>query len=148
MILLRFPNWSLDPSRPVAFHISANSLKFHYAARWLIVLLRQICSRSDYWVLLNASTSLGSDEWDDLNGRILTLCNNVWEAVRVILCFDAPEGSNDATEELDDLDIGEKDTLSYCWRALKESRFVYRFQGPPIERAFHLDIVAARCYKL
>ena len=41
-----------------------------------------------------------------------------------MLCFDAPEGANIADEEVDDLERGTKDTLSYCWRALKESRSV------------------------
>ena len=59
---------------------------------------------------------------------MLTICENVWEAVRAILCLDAPEGNSVAdemaNEEVDDLNIGTKDTLSYCWRALKESRSV------------------------
>lgn len=81
-------------------------------------------SRLDYGTLLISSTSAGSDTWDSLNQRILNLCDNIWEAVRAILCFDAPEGLDVTEEDVDDQDIGTKDTLSYCWRALKESRSV------------------------
>lgn len=40
-----------------------------------------------------------------------------------VLCFDSPEGYEES-EEGDGLDLGNgtKDTLSFCWRALKESR--------------------------
>ena len=44
----------------------------------------------------------------------------VWEIVKPVLCNDAPEGYvPDDTDELQD--VTSKDTLSYCWRALKES---------------------------
>ena len=49
------------------------------------------------------------------------ICCDVWEAVRNTLCYDAPEGHG-VDEEADDDDVGTKDTLSFCWRALKESR--------------------------
>ena len=87
------------------------------------MISRHIISRPDYWELLKASTSLGPNKWDIFNERIVSICKNVWEAVREVLCFDTPEGMT-VNEELDDFDCGSKDTLSYCWRALKESRFV------------------------
>lgn len=59
-----------------------------------------------------------------LNERIMEICDGVWEAVRVILCFDAPEGTDTIEDEPEAADVGAKDTLSYCWRALKESRSV------------------------
>lgn len=46
-----------------------------------------------------------------------------WEIVKPILCNDAPEGyALDEGEE--DAGINTKDLLSYCWRTLKESRYV------------------------
>ncbi|KAI4198847.1 MAG: hypothetical protein LQ350_004996 [Teloschistes chrysophthalmus] len=44
---------------------------------------------------------------------------SVWEAVKGILCADAPEGYE--VENQDDEVVGTKDLLSFCWRALKES---------------------------
>ena len=46
--------------------------------------------------------------------------------VKDVLCKDSPEGQHDQANELDDhqpVDVGLKDTLSYCWRSLKESRY-------------------------
>lgn len=54
----------------------------------------------------------------------MSICGGIWEAVRVVLCFDAPEGTDAIEDEQEDADVGAKDTLSYCWRALKESRSV------------------------
>jgi len=51
---------------------------------------------------------------------MLVCCDTVWESVREMLCVDSPEGHT--AEKSDDLNIGEKDTLSYLWRALKEAR--------------------------
>ena len=41
-----------------------------------------------------------------------------------VLCFDAPEGHDISEDEFNEQDIGSKDILSFCWRALKESRSV------------------------
>lgn len=65
-------------------------------------------------------------EWSarrEANDRILDCCTKIWEAVKEVLCFDSPEGYEES-EEGDSLDLGNgtKDTLSFCWRALKESR--------------------------
>lgn len=65
-------------------------------------------------------------EWSarrEANDRILDCCTKIWEAVKEVLCFDSPEGYEES-EEGDSLDQGNgtKDTLSFCWRALKESR--------------------------
>jgi len=59
----------------------------------------------------------------------MAICDCVWEAVRDVLCFDAPEGTNLISEEAEDVDVGTKDALSYCWRALKESRSVAVFRA-------------------
>ncbi|KAK1057680.1 hypothetical protein LTR74_013985 [Friedmanniomyces endolithicus] len=52
--------------------------------------------------------------------RLVEALNGIWEIVKPILCDDAPEGY--APEHADNTeDVSTKDTLSYCWRALKES---------------------------
>ncbi|KAL8685875.1 MAG: hypothetical protein Q9224_005633, partial [Gallowayella concinna] len=59
--------------------------------------------------------------WRDLSDRLLDTASNVWIAVKNILCADAPEGLE--LENPDDQPVaGTKDVLSFCWRALKESR--------------------------
>lgn len=43
--------------------------------------------------------------------------------MKEVLCFDSPEGYEESEEgDSHDLGNGTKDTLSFCWRALKESR--------------------------
>ncbi|EME84523.1 uncharacterized protein MYCFIDRAFT_214770 [Pseudocercospora fijiensis CIRAD86] len=56
------------------------------------------------------------------NGEARTLFVDlirVWKLVKPILCDDAPEGY--LPEELEETPNSTKETLSYCWRALKES---------------------------
>ena len=62
------------------------------------------------------------DAWKKLTERLILTFDNVWVAVKQILCFDSPEGHVPEEAEEDDLDIGVKDALSFSWRALKESR--------------------------
>lgn len=59
--------------------------------------------------------------WRNIIDWFLDLSIQVWEAVKTILTADAPEGYE--LEGHDESQIGTKDLLSYCWRALKESRF-------------------------
>ena len=61
--------------------------------------------------------------WKRLREKLLTSCKSVWEAVKEVLCIDSPEGQASEEDEMDGLEIGTKDTLSFSWRALKESRF-------------------------
>ncbi|KAL6716949.1 hypothetical protein ACLMJK_004862 [Lecanora helva] len=86
-----------------------------------LIALRHIISRSDCRTFLGNSANPDGDHWNPWNDRVLNICMNIWEAVRPILCLDAPEGMSISDEEADDLDIGAKDALSYSWRALKES---------------------------
>ncbi|KAI4103581.1 MAG: hypothetical protein L6R37_003726 [Teloschistes peruensis] len=58
-------------------------------------------------------------KWSETCLRILRVAQSVWEAVKGILCADAPEGYE--VENQDDEIVGTKDLLSFCWRALKES---------------------------
>ena len=44
--------------------------------------------------------------------------------MKEFLCIDSPEGQASEEDETDGLEIGTKDTLSFSWRALKESRLV------------------------
>ena len=81
---------------------------------------RYIVSRIDFVESLNASL----DEWEGINKRIASICFGVWDVVKDILCSDAPEGYDLNEDEFVEQDIGTKDTLSFCWRALKESRSV------------------------
>jgi hypothetical protein len=59
--------------------------------------------------------------WLDFHTRLVMALQDVWCSVKGVLCNDAPEGfiPDDMEEEIS---IGTKDILSYCWRALKESR--------------------------
>lgn len=59
-------------------------------------------------------------EWVNLIHKLLKNSVRVWDAVKGILCADAPEGYEIGTAN--ELTVGTKDLLSYCWRALKESR--------------------------
>ena len=54
---------------------------------------------------------------------MISSCAGVWEAIKGTLCLDSPEGHQMNDKDEDDINIGMKDTLSYAWRALKESRY-------------------------
>lgn len=72
--------------------------------------------------------STADPEWvfrRSLNDKILKYCTQLWKAVKGVLCFDSPEGYNVEEDEDGDFDVGTKDILSFSWRALKESRFVF-----------------------
>ena len=96
-----------------AFSISTRSI--------LTMDIRHIISHPDYFATFDKSTKNALDCWRNSTERIYLICRDVWEVVRHTLCFDAPEG-HETDEEADDVDIGTKDVLSFCWRALKESR--------------------------
>ncbi|KAL8672193.1 MAG: hypothetical protein Q9168_003325 [Polycauliona sp. 1 TL-2023] len=81
--------------------------------------------------------------WRDNIHRLLRIASDVWEAVKHILCADAPEGY-----EPDALDnqtpVGTKDMLSFCWRALKESStlmhaMIAGSKGAPIIQNFQYE---------
>lgn len=81
-------------------------------------------SRVDYVGSLDPSPAAASQIWEAFNRRIFLISSGVWEAVRDVLCFDAPEGHDIGEDDPNEQDIGTKETLSFCWRALKESRSV------------------------
>lgn len=55
--------------------------------------------------------------WD----RLSSCLHTVWDVVKPVLCDDAPEGYLPEGVVEDVPDVTTKDTLSYCWRALKEA---------------------------
>lgn len=55
----------------------------------------------------------------ELQSRLFGYLFEVWEVVKPILCNDAPEGY--IPEELEESPESTKESLSYCWRALKEA---------------------------
>lgn len=70
-----------------------------------------------------ATDQIADEPWLDFHDRLLAGCSDVWRLVEPVLCIDSPEGQyDDDDDDGKNLDIGIKDTLSYCWRALKESR--------------------------
>jgi len=73
----------------------------------------------------NNSPDAGLTDWTTLNMEVLDYCTRVWQAVQHVLCSDAPEGYHLEDEEGNDSGGG-KEMLSFCWRALKESRWVFR----------------------
>lgn len=83
---------------------------------------RYIINRSDFYT--TSFGDMGLRRWRDLHDRLLQNCSAVWDAVKAVLCFDSPEGHIVIDPEDDEPDVGVKDTLSFCWRALKEARYV------------------------
>ena len=81
---------------------------------------RYIISCIDYIESLDVSL----EKWQAFDKRLFSICSKVWEVVHDVLCSDAPEGFEISEDEVNENDIGTKDTLSFCWRALKESRSV------------------------
>lgn len=61
---------------------------------------------------------------EQLTFRILEYCSEIWGVVKQYLCVDSPEGFEMDDGEEYDSGLGPKDTLSFAWRALKESRCV------------------------
>lgn len=61
------------------------------------------------------------EEWESLTLRVMYSCSRIWELVKSVLCDDSPEGH--LPEELEELDFGTKDVLSYSFRAVHESRY-------------------------
>lgn len=66
--------------------------------------------------------------WLAFHGRLVAGLRDVWNCVKGVLCNDAPEGfvPDDIGAEPS---INTKDILSYCWRALKESRWVVLYRS-------------------
>ena len=89
-------------------------------------MFRYIVRRPDFYDSLTHDFDTLPGNWMQLNQRLIRNCENVWEAVREVLCIDSPEGHSSEDDEIHGLEIGTKDTLSFSWRGLKESRSVLR----------------------
>nr|POE79897.1 uncharacterized protein CFP56_07963 [Quercus suber] len=81
----------------------------HYPMHGLLVSIR-------YLILQDASIV----EDQGIRERLSKCLHTVWIVVKPTLCDDAPEGYVPETTE-DEQMLSTKDTLSYCWRALKEA---------------------------
>ncbi|KAK5118275.1 hypothetical protein LTR62_002788 [Meristemomyces frigidus] len=79
--------------------------------------------------MLEAGTSL-----DEPHASVVRCLEDVWAVVKPILCNDAPEGY--LPEDMDEVaEVSTKNTLSYCWRSLKEGSLltgaiIQRVQDP------------------
>ncbi|GIZ45496.1 hypothetical protein CKM354_000865900 [Cercospora kikuchii] len=71
------------------------------------------------YVLLQRQHCIRDHTQDVIPDKIFCHLQHIWELVKPILCDDAPEGY--LPEELENTSNDTKETLSYCWRALKES---------------------------
>jgi hypothetical protein len=68
---------------------------------------------------------------ETLTGRMIFLCQQVWEKVRGRLCVDSPENAEDDVG--DEVMTGPKDILSYSWRGLRDSSLLLcAILGSPI----------------
>ena len=54
--------------------------------------------------------------------QAIHLCERIWEAVQGALCADSPEGHSMNTSADDEVQMNDKDAMSFSWRSLKESR--------------------------
>ncbi|KAI9734539.1 MAG: hypothetical protein M1834_002140 [Cirrosporium novae-zelandiae] len=89
-----------------------------------LIALRYIVSQPDFYSLIEESENTYTS-WRSIQDRIMKFSRDIWESSWGILCIESPEGHEE--DEDDDLDIGVKDTLSFSWRAVKESRFASSF---------------------
>jgi hypothetical protein len=85
--------------------VAANKYPLH----GLLTSIRYIISQDE-----------GASDFEKGLDHLVDCLYRVWEIAKPVLCNDAPEGYvPDDTDEMQR--VTTKDTLSYCWRALKES---------------------------
>ncbi|KAL8899451.1 MAG: hypothetical protein Q9207_006199 [Kuettlingeria erythrocarpa] len=119
-------------------HLAVRHATLHgYLITMRYLLVRTSCCTDTY-----ALDPQALETWRYIADRILDLSSQVWEAVKVILTADAPEGCE--LERQDEFDVSTKDLLSYCWRALKESStlahsMISNSKPTPISQAFQWD---------
>lgn len=83
-------------------------------------MVRYIVGSGSFYSAISNKAAAGT--WTTLKLDLMTCCVKVWQVVKKTLCQDSPEGHEDENDLSQGYDIGLKDTLSFCWRALKESR--------------------------
>lgn len=61
----------------------------------------------------------------DFGEEVFSACVQVWNIVKSLLCSDAPDSFDDNDTGINDVDG--RENMSFCWRALKESRLERRY---------------------
>ena len=91
---------------------------------------RYIIGQTAFYHTISAQAP--TESWEKLKADLITSCIEVWKAVKDSLCLDSPEGHdfNDSGES--EWTVGTKDALSFCWRALKESRYAVAICQPAL----------------
>jgi hypothetical protein len=92
------------------------------------------------YVLVQSSAS----EMTEFCVQVQDPMSQVWEVVKPILCNDAPEGylPEDFEESID----SSKQTLSYCWRALKEASLLMGTLISLVQDDMLLERMAQLCF--
>ena len=103
------------------------------------LLLRYIISQPLFRTYISSQAYAGT--WPMLKQRMTSSCAGVWEAIKGTLCIDSPEGHQTNDRDEDDLNIGMKDTLSFAWRALKESRYACGIGHARYGKPLMIDLV-------
>lgn len=85
--------------------------------------LRYIILTPGFFSLISDQSDSQYTEWGSVHARIVSISDRIWNEVKPVLCVDSPEGHTD--EPTEDLMVGPKDILSYSWRALRESRYIF-----------------------
>lgn len=101
----------------VKYHLRDAPLHGHVSA------LRYIVSTTDFHALIADPKLPGHENWRSTHTRVVFICDKIWNEVKPVLCIDSPEGHSD--EPAEGLSVGPKDILSYSWRALRESRYIF-----------------------
>ncbi|KAI9762967.1 MAG: hypothetical protein M4579_000030 [Chaenotheca gracillima] len=84
--------------------------------------LRAIFDRADFYTSRPEDLPSQRGLWSKAHQGIISASERIWVLVKPILCDESPEGF----ELEEQADLGTKDVLSYCWRALKESSSLLR----------------------
>lgn len=103
-----------------------------YPMHGILTSLRYVMNQSQF------------SELEPLQNHLLELLNQVWEVVKPVLCNDAPEGY--LPEELDEGPDSSKETLSYCWRALKEASLLMSTMISQTKDDHVLEKIAFLCF--
>ncbi|KAF2400727.1 hypothetical protein EJ06DRAFT_529838 [Trichodelitschia bisporula] len=114
-----------------------------YPMHGLLASLRYIMDSPSFYDSFHRADIAEKDHfylfWRNLYSRLVRIFLAVWEAVRGVLCNDAPEGHMPEDLE-DDSQLNTKDVLSYAWRALKEASTLLRvvMSKWPVDATGHL----------
>ena len=73
-------------------------------------------------LLLGVMYCITENNQIEIHNRIIAICHQVWKGVIDRLCVDSPETAEQDADDLVEVRTGPRDMLSYCWRALRDSR--------------------------